>query len=193
MRSLPYAIRNDRSRPDGRQHGAPADEGRARLRGLRPFAAAVAALVAEGATGSASLAEFVAALAPPRHLCLMVPAAYVDATIDEPRAAPRRRRHVIDGGNSHYPGRHRARRAAAPRRACTTSTWAPRGGVWGLERGYCLMIGGEDGDRAPARSDLPRARPGPGRDPAHAGPREAPRTPPSRATCTAARAAPATS
>src|SRR5581483_10764375 len=87
-------------------------------------------------------AAAVEALAPPRVVWLMVPAAAVDATLETlvPRLAPGDV--VVDGGNSYY--RDDIARAArlAPRGIhyvdCGTS-----GGVWGLERGYCLMIGGE--------------------------------------------------
>jgi 6-phosphogluconate dehydrogenase len=105
-------------------------------------AAAVEALAREGATGAASVEDFAARLAPPRVVWLMVPAAAVDATLDAliPRLAAGDV--VVDGGNSYY--RDDIARAArlAPRGLhyvdCGTS-----GGVWGLERGYCLMIGGE--------------------------------------------------
>jgi 6-phosphogluconate dehydrogenase len=50
---------------------------------------------------------------------------------------------VIDGGNSHYHDDIERRAIARPRPASITSTWVPQGGVWGIERGYCLMIGGE--------------------------------------------------
>jgi 6-phosphogluconate dehydrogenase len=102
---------------------------------------AVQALAQEGAIGATSLDDLVARLAPPRTVWLMVPAAAVDATLDElvPRLAAGDA--VVDGGNSYYRDDiERARRLAAGRLHyvdCGTS-----GGVWGLERGYCLMIGG---------------------------------------------------
>ncbi|GAA1403887.1 phosphogluconate dehydrogenase (NAD(+)-dependent, decarboxylating) [Catellatospora coxensis] len=99
-------------------------------------------LEAEGATGATSLEAFVAKLDKPRTAWLMLPAAIVDATLDklvpllEPGDA------VIDGGNSYYRDDIvRAKRLAGQQihyLDCGTS-----GGVWGLERGYCLMIGGE--------------------------------------------------
>ncbi|MFZ4515323.1 MAG: phosphogluconate dehydrogenase (NAD(+)-dependent, decarboxylating) [Acidimicrobiia bacterium] len=103
---------------------------------------AVAAIAAEGATGAHSLEEFVTALAQPRAIWLMVPAGIVQSTLDAlvPLLAPGDI--VIDGGNSYY--RDDIVRAKALREHgihyidCGTS-----GGVWGLERGYCLMIGGE--------------------------------------------------
>src|SRR5581483_11356195 len=105
-------------------------------------AAAVEALAREGATGAASVDDFVARLAPPRVVWLMVPAAAVDATLETlvPRLAPGDV--VVDGGNSYYRDDVDRAKRLAPRGLhyvdCGTS-----GGVWGLERGYCLMIGGD--------------------------------------------------
>ena len=105
-------------------------------------ATAVTELAGEGATGAGSLEEFVAALETPRAIWLMLPAAIVDATLDQlvPLLDPGDI--VIDGGNSYYRDDiARARRLADKSLHyvdCGTS-----GGVWGLERGYCLMIGGE--------------------------------------------------
>ena len=103
---------------------------------------AVAALGKEGASGAASLAELVRSLAPPRNVCLMVPAAYVDASIDELVPLLQRGDTVIDGGNSnHEDDIARAERLAS--RGIHYVDMGTSGGVWGLERGYCLMIGGE--------------------------------------------------
>ena len=104
--------------------------------------AAVAAVARDGATGVGSLDALVAALTPPRAVWLMVPAALVDKTLAD--LAPKLGKDdvVIDGGNSFYRDDvDRAKRLAASGIHyvdCGTS-----GGVWGLERGYCLMIGGE--------------------------------------------------
>ena len=107
--------------------------------------AAVEALtdaLTDNIVGATTLAAFVSALSPPRAVWLMVPAAVVDAAIAdlEPLLAPGDV--IIDGGNSHYQDDiDRAARLAAKGLHyvdCGTS-----GGVWGLERGYCLMIGGE--------------------------------------------------
>jgi 6-phosphogluconate dehydrogenase len=103
---------------------------------------AVKALGSEGATGTDSLAAFVAALKPPRAVWLMVPAALVDKELAE--LAPRLAKGdmVIDGGNSYY---HDDIRRAAELKAKGIHyvDVGTSGGVFGLERGYCLMIGGE--------------------------------------------------
>jgi 6-phosphogluconate dehydrogenase len=104
---------------------------------------AVAALVADGAAGAASLEELAAQLEPPRAVWVMVPAgAITDSTIAalgevlEPGDA------IIDGGNSHY--RDDIRRAAAlAEQGLHHVDVGTSGGVWGLDRGFCLMIGGE--------------------------------------------------
>jgi 6-phosphogluconate dehydrogenase len=102
----------------------------------------VRALTREGATGAKSLDDFVARLEKPRTVWLMVPAAAVDATLDELTSGLAAGDVVVDGGNSYYRDDiERAKRLGATGLHyvdCGTS-----GGVWGLERGYCLMIGGE--------------------------------------------------
>jgi 6-phosphogluconate dehydrogenase len=104
---------------------------------------AVKDLVAEGATGAASLEEFVQKLEKPRATWLMLPAAIVDQTLDQlvPLLDPDDA--VIDGGNSYYRDDITRAKQLQSKRIhyldCGTS-----GGVWGLDRGYCLMIGGED-------------------------------------------------
>jgi len=104
--------------------------------------AAVQALVAEGADGGESLADFVARLSMPRAIWLMVPAGIVDTTLAGlvPLLAPGDI--VIDGGNSYY---HDDLRRAAELKAHGIHyvDVGTSGGVWGLDRGYCLMIGGE--------------------------------------------------
>src|ERR1700729_2490056 len=105
--------------------------------------AAVDALVAEGATGASDLDDFVAKLEPPRTAWLMLPAAITGRTLDHLASMLEPGDAVIDGGNSYYRDDIARAKALAPKRIhyidCGTS-----GGVWGLERGYCLMIGGDD-------------------------------------------------
>jgi 6-phosphogluconate dehydrogenase len=102
----------------------------------------VAALAAEGAVGTGSLAELVDRLAPPRAIWLMVPAAVVDQSIGdlEPLLAPGDI--LIDGGNSHYIDDIRRGKELAAKGIHYVDV-GTSGGVWGLERGYCMMIGGE--------------------------------------------------
>jgi 6-phosphogluconate dehydrogenase len=104
--------------------------------------AAVAAMEAEGARGARTPQEVIDALDAPRHIWLMVPAAYVNATIDafRPLLAPGDT--LIDGGNSWYRDDvdRSAPLAAAGIHYLDVGT---SGGVFGLERGYCLMVGGD--------------------------------------------------
>ena len=103
---------------------------------------AVAALVAEGAAGAATLKAFVERCQPPRVVCLMVPAGVVDSSVAELRPLLAAGDTVIDGGNSHYQDDIvRARMLSAD--GIHYVDMGTSGGVWGLERGYCLMIGGE--------------------------------------------------
>ena len=103
--------------------------------------AAVQALAAEGAAGAASLEAFVAQLAPPRTAWLMVPAAVVDETLAALVPLLASGDTIIDGGNSYYVDDiRRATELAA--RGIQYLDVGTSGGVWGLERGYCMMIGG---------------------------------------------------
>jgi len=105
-------------------------------------AESVRALRKEGAVGADSLAAFVRALQPPRAVWLMVPAALVDREIQAltPLLAPGDV--IIDGGNSHYHDDIRRAEALGTAGIHYVDV-GTSGGVWGLERGYCLMIGGE--------------------------------------------------
>jgi 6-phosphogluconate dehydrogenase len=104
---------------------------------------AVAALQADGAVGTASIKEFVAKLARPRAIWLMVPAAIVDTEIAALADHLQDGDIVIDGGNSFY--RDDVRRANSLRKAGVHYVdVGTSGGVAGGERGYCLMIGGEE-------------------------------------------------
>lgn len=105
---------------------------------------AMAGLVADGATPSDSFADLVSKLHPPRNVWIMLPAGIVQRTVEELNALLDADDVVVDGGNSYY--RDDIERSAELAEHgvhfvdCGTS-----GGVWGLDRGYCLMIGGEAG------------------------------------------------
>ncbi len=103
---------------------------------------AVNDLVQEKATGSSSLPDFVAKLAKPRALWLMVPAAAVDQTIAGLLPHLESGDILIDGGNSYYVDDIRRAKELAPKRIHYVDV-GTSGGVWGLERGFCMMIGGE--------------------------------------------------
>jgi 6-phosphogluconate dehydrogenase len=132
---------------------------------------AVAELVAEGSAGSGTLDEFVARLQPPRTAWVMVPAGA--PTEDMVRALGERLAQddvIIDGGNSHFKDDARRARTLAEKGIHYVDA-GTSGGVWGLERGYCLMIGGEREvverldaiwkTLAPGRGSIP---PAPGRE-----------------------------
>ena len=103
----------------------------------------VKSLAGEGATGSESMADFVGKLEKPRSIWLMVPAAVVDGTLDELVPLLDEGDAVIDGGNSYYRDDiRRAKRLAED--GIHYVDVGTSGGVWGLDRGYCLMIGGPD-------------------------------------------------
>jgi 6-phosphogluconate dehydrogenase len=99
-------------------------------------------LVQEGAVGSRSLEDFVKQLARPRAIWLMVPAAAVDQNIANilPHLDPDDT--LIDGGNSYYIDDMRRAKELAPKKIHYVDV-GTSGGVWGLDRGYCMMIGGE--------------------------------------------------
>jgi 6-phosphogluconate dehydrogenase len=105
-------------------------------------AQAVAELVKEHAVGASSPAELVKKLAKPRAIWLMVPAAVVDQTITELGSLLERDDILIDGGNSYYIDDLRRARELASKGIHYVDV-GTSGGVWGLGRGYCMMIGGE--------------------------------------------------
>src|ERR1051326_3835563 len=101
----------------------------------------VAQLVSDGATGTESLDDFIKALKPPRAVWLMVPAAVVDKMATQLAAKMEKGDIIIDGGNSYYiDDIRRAKELSAKGiEYCDVGT---SGGIWGLDRGYCQMIGG---------------------------------------------------
>src|SRR4030081_3520359 len=103
---------------------------------------AVEGLVQEKAVGASSLADLIKKLARPRALWLMVPAAIVDDTIAELVALLDPGDILIDGGNSYYVDDLRGSKELATKSIHYVDV-GTSGGVWGLERGYCMMIGGE--------------------------------------------------
>ena len=123
----------------------------------------VAALVREGAIGAASLDDLIARLKPPRAVWLMLPAAITGKAVRDlaGRLAPGDT--IIDGGNSNYRDAVDLAEELAPRGIDFVDV-GTSGGVWGLERGYCLMIGGDAG--AVSRLDPIFAALAPGGDPA---------------------------
>jgi 6-phosphogluconate dehydrogenase len=102
----------------------------------------VAQLGKEGAAGSSSLDDFISKLKPPRAVWLMVPAAVVDQTLQQLASRMQKGDIIIDGGNSYYIDDIRRAKELQPR-GIHYADVGTSGGVWGLERGYCLMIGGE--------------------------------------------------
>ena len=103
---------------------------------------AVAASAKQGATGAASLADFVQKLATPRAIWLMVPAGVVDPTLEKLVPLLASGDILIDGGNSYYHDDiHRAQELKE--KGIHYVDVGTSGGVWGADRGYCLMIGGE--------------------------------------------------
>jgi 6-phosphogluconate dehydrogenase len=149
-------------------------------------AKAVAGLAADGAVGSATLEEFIAKLERPRTAWVMLPAGHItETTIDTIAGAMQEGDVIIDGGNTFWQDDVR-RGKALKERGIHYVDVGTSGGVWGLDRGYCMMIGGEKQvvDRldpifaalAPGAGDIPRTEGREGRDPRieqgyiHAGP-----------------------
>src|SRR5215470_12333307 len=104
---------------------------------------AVQELVGEKAVGSSSLVDFVKKLTKPRALWLMVPAAAVDKTIADLLPSLESGDILIDGGNTYYVVDIRRAKELAPK-GIHYGDVGTSVGVWGLERGYCMMIGGEE-------------------------------------------------
>src|SRR6478736_9017166 len=133
-------------------------------------AKAVAEMEKEQAVGAASLAEFAKSLTKPRAVWLMVPVGVVDKAIADLLPHLERGDILIDGGNSYYVDDIRRTKELAPHNIHYVDV-GTSGGVWGLERGYCMMIGGEPdvvkrldpifATLAPGPGDIPRT---PGRE-----------------------------
>ena len=107
------------------------------------FPKAVLELTQEKAVGASSFADFAQKLSKPRAVWLMVPAAVVDKTIADLLPLLERDDILIDGGNSYYVDDLRRARELALKGIHYVDV-GTSGGIWGLERGYCMMIGGED-------------------------------------------------
>jgi len=130
----------------------------------------VSNLAKEKAIGTTSLADLIKKLAKPRVVWLMVPAAVVDETISDMLPLLDGGDILIDGGNSYYVDDIRRAKELAPKRIHYIDV-GTSGGVWGLERGYCMMIGGETdvvkhldpifATLAPGEGEIPRT---PGRE-----------------------------
>ncbi len=126
-------------------------------------ASAVESLAKEGATGSSSLQDFVHKLSKPRAIWMMVPAGVVDATLKALLPLLEAGDILIDGGNSYYHDDLR-RAAELGEQGLHYVDMGTSGGVFGLERGYCLMIGGDDTASAalPSRATSTAGRMAPG-------------------------------
>ncbi len=132
--------------------------------------AAIDALAKEGATPAASLAELASKLAAPRAVWIMVPVQFTEATVNAVADVLSPGDTIIDGGNSYFKDDLRRAKLLEPRGIDYVDV-GTSGGVWGLERGYCLMIGGKPdavkrlspifATLAPGRTDIPKT---PGRE-----------------------------
>jgi 6-phosphogluconate dehydrogenase len=138
--------------------------------GYDPNADAVKALAADGAQAAFTLEEFAQKLEPPRAVWMMVPAAVVDESIAKLTPLLAKGDALIDGGNSYYIDDIRRASSLLPAGIDYLDV-GTSGGVWGLDRGYCMMIGGPDASvkrldpifaaLAPGRGNIPRT---PGRE-----------------------------
>ncbi len=141
-----------------------------RVVGFARTKAVVDEVVAQGAAGANSLANLVQQLKPPRVIWLMIPSgAPVDQTLDQLHGLLAPGDLVVDGGNSYYKD--------SLRRAALVQSWGFRfvdvgtsGGIWGLENGYSMMVGGADADVEQIRPILETLAPGPKQGWGHMGP-----------------------
>ncbi len=128
---------------------------------------AVAAIAADGALGTGALEDFVKKLDKPRTAWVMLPAGKItEATIDALAKLMDKDDVIIDGGNTFWQDDVR-RGKALKERGIHYIDVGTSGGVWGIERGYCMMIGGDKSGGRPPRSDLRGAGAGHRRHPAH--------------------------
>ncbi len=104
---------------------------------------AVSELEGDGATGSGSLKDFVEKLETPRAIWMMVPAGYVQETVDQLAELMEADDVLVDGGNSYYRDDVDRAKQLAPKKIHYVDT-GTSGGVWGIDRGYSLMIGGDE-------------------------------------------------
>ena len=126
-------------------------------------------LVRDGGTGAGSLEELVAALTPPRAVWLMLPAgAVTEAVLQEVAALLGPGDTVVDGGNTHYPDDIR-RAGELGARGIAYLDCGTSGGIFGLERGYCLMVGGDEGAFRRLEPIFASLAPGPDAAPRSAG------------------------
>ena len=156
-------------------------------------AAAIKALANDSVAGSSDLADLVAQLEKPRAVWVMLPAGEItEATVVELGGLLEAGDVIIDGGNAFYKDDIRRANTLQPKGIhyvdCGTS-----GGVWGIDRGYCLMIGGESDVVRASRPDLRNACAGQRRCPGDPRPIEDAIRASSAATCIAARSGPAAS
>ena len=153
--------RNDRTWSHGREHGARLLKAGHMCIVFDKSQKAVEKLVEEGTTGASSLHDLVTKLQKSRAIWLMVPAGAADKTISDLASYLEAEEILIDGGNSYYVDDIRRAKELATKQIHYVDV-GTSGGVWGRERGYCMMIGGTGTGRAASRLGVPspRARPG---------------------------------
>ena len=141
-RTAVHATRYGRPRSDGREHGAPRNGRRSQVRRVQPQPRTRAGPRPARRDGSESLADLVSKLAAPRHVWVMVPAGgATESTVTELGGLLSKGDTIIDGGNSYYKDDVRRSEMLAEK-GINYLDVGTSGGIWGLERGYCLMIGG---------------------------------------------------
>ena len=153
-----HGTRHDRTGPDGRQHGAAPAAGRPPVRRLRSsIRKRCRHWSKKGRSGRRRSKTSSQKLKKPRAIWMMVPAAVVDPTLQDLVPLLERDDIVIDGGNSYYHDDIRRAAELKPKGIHYVDV-GTSGGVWGLERGYCLMIGGEEASCGGSTRSLPPSR-----------------------------------